>query len=431
MEGGPVMKKVLLLTLIIFLCIGSFGFSQNLDFGGTIDSLTSLSITEEASLFNQEKLSLWFTAGGDTGLKFNAQGSYTFTTERPYLFDVDYLNLAGNWLFGEATPMVFSFKAGRFYSYDFTGYVYSHTADGLSLSLGFPFMTINLSGFFTGLMLKPNSTITMSNADQADQSDDSVVLGPKRIAALATVGFPELFLKQDITVSGIFQFDLRPDADVGAGEGKVTTQYVGAGLGGPIVPALYWNSFFYLGLGTSTYASGNYLGFLTGGGIRYFNKNLLSTRVELKTMVGSGDADADSYVEGNTSGQYNAFTPVSKTSTGYIFSPALTNIWITELNYSFKLFMNSKSEVMKNFQYQTKWIVFFRPTLGPISASGLQDASEAYYLGTEIDHALNFRPLSDFGVAISWGLFLPSERAFYSSVRKAEGVLRLEASLSF
>jgi hypothetical protein len=288
----------------------------------------------------------------------------------------------------------------------------------------------------------------MSKGDYVD-SENEELLAPPRLIGAAEVTFPELLLGQTLNLAFLCQFDLRPaedlasegDTTLSAKGGGVTTQYSGIGLSGAIAPSLYYDSFFYLGTGSMlSFTGGSYenellLSYLFGAGIRLYMEETLYSKIELRFLFASGDEDyTGDFYEGNTSGTAGTFVPISSPTLALVFSPDLGNVFLFDLNYSIKPFTNSGSLAMENFQTVLKGIIFFRASTGLLSEPFTNPDSDALYLGTEIDAIINFRPFSDLGMALSYGIFIPnsgSDGAFFEDAREIEMLGRFELSISF
>jgi hypothetical protein len=288
----------------------------------------------------------------------------------------------------------------------------------------------------------------MSRTDSADQSDTGVFFAAPRLIEKIDALVPNFLPRQDLNFTLIWQQDLRganallqPGQQqqfvTGLSGGGISSQYTGIGLSGAIVSTLYYNSFFYLNTGsTLSYVVDSTSGtgfsweyrpieaFLAGLGLRYFREDLLSSRLELQAIFSSGDADNSSYQEGNTAGASTIFVPISQDTLGLAFQPQWGNLMLIDASYSFKPFSGSPT-AWQNLQLMVKVLSFIRPTTGGISQVGVNPASTDLYLGTEVDAIINFRPLSDLGTALSFGLFMPPG----SAAPVFAG--RLEVSFSF
>ncbi|MEW5816898.1 MAG: hypothetical protein AB1798_16065 [Spirochaetota bacterium] len=423
--------------ILLFFSIAAYPF----DIGGTLDNSTSFvtpklpSATRPVS--QSDKLSLWINEAGKH-LRFDLQGSYTFSLERYYLFDLDTLDFAGQFLLRKNSWPSFSFDLGRLYFSDFTANILANKIDGVQLALGMPFLNVKAAFGYAGSFQKPTSSIIMSKSDVADRLNEAELWAAKRLVGLLELKFPDLFLRQDLMFSFIFQQDLRPDANLTAGGGRYYSQYEGAGISGTIVPLLYWDSFFYLETGkTYNSTTGGYdsiIAFLTGGGLRFYMDKVLYSKIGLKFVYSSGDGDYRSFFEGNTDKSAHAFLPIARPAAALIFTPQLSNIFYGEVSYSIKPFSFAQAAWLKNFQILLKGLPFFKSSAGPISEPGTNTSASTWYLGTEADLIINFRPVSDIGLGVSGGYFFANngtDGAFLADQQPQQFMIRGELSLSF
>jgi hypothetical protein len=427
--------------------------------GGNLDNWTEFLTQTDDTLFTQEdRLSAWLNIPLGSGFDFYAMGSYTFEyidEESDHYFDVDFLKFDGNFSTTGEGASNFGFTAGRFVTSDFTGYVFYHVMDGGQLRFRFPFVNINTSFGYTGLIFKHAADFRISKLDVVEANDDDIFLGPPKIIGVIDATFPDLIGNQTLTMSFVFQEDMRSEDDVleegeenffPAEGGLLDTQYYGVGVGGPIFSSLYYNTFFYLSTGrtlsylndpdSATNFSYEYTGILSllfGGGIKFYMRDFLYSRIAFSFVYASGDEDSFSFIEGNSDDRASTFVPISYDSDiALVFPPQLGNILLFDISYSLRPFSGSKTSILSNLQTMLKALIFFRPTSGPISEAGLDPTSDAAYLGTEIDLIINFRPFSDLGTALSLGLFVPNTgEAFLEDQRETEFLGRFEFSLSF
>ena len=439
--------RILLISCLIFWMLSPlFG----LDVGGALDNTTELKRTNTTKWTQRDRLSLWLEADMGEHVSFSIHGNSLFSIDEPnFLFDLDYLILEGQFPHFIGEQSLFAFKFGRFRVSDFTRNVLDHNADGIDLALSLPSVSISASIGTTMLLFEHSSNIIMSKGDYLDSESDDQLLAPSRLVGTVGITFPELLLGQTLNLAFLYQFDLRQSQDLvpegatslSAEGGSVTSQYSGIGLSGTIAPSLYYDSFFYLGTGSMlSYVGGSYnyelmLSYLFGAGVRLYMEEALYSKIELRFLFASGDEDYTSdFYEGNTSGTAGTFVPISSPTLALVFSPALGNIFLFDLSYSIKPFSKSGSLAMENFQTMLKGLMFFRASTGLLSEPFTNRASEALYLGTEIDVILNFRPFSDLGMALSYGIFIPNsgpDGAFFEDVREIEMLGRFELSISF
>ncbi len=443
------MRRILTIALLCAACAFSAS-ALDFDFGGSIGNISSpsagsLGTSPVWDMDQRNTLALWAGMYSGTTLSLVAQGSYTFTLDRPYLFNPDVLKL--DWRISPAVQLT----AGRFLFRDSTGLILLHTLDGLQTAFDLSFMSIRAGAGYSGFLLKPVSTIIMSRSDAADLSIPAEYLAARRLVEKLEVTFPQLLLRQQLTLSALAQQDLRWGADViqpgqeaasvsGLEGGKLDSEYFTLGVSGPIAGPLYWDGFFSFSAGrTLSYvadpASGTgfswqyepIYAFLTGASFKLYFESFLSSRLEIRGIWSSGDADNLSFQEGNTAGASNLFVPISVQPFGIAFTPQLGNLVILDAGYSVKPFAGP---VMENLMIKLESLSYLRPTLGAISLPGVDPASASLYLGTEADLILDFRPTSDLGLSLGAGLFLPSA-AFTGPAAEPSFAGRLQLSFAF
>ena len=428
MEGGKSLKTILFIATLSLLTVLAFGF----DIGGNIEDSTYLSYTDDSNFYHADTLSLWLTTELWEDTNLFVQGSYTYTTDSPWFFDLDYANIVNK------SNSLVNYTFGRFSTSDFSGYIFSHKLDGLSVNFNLPALVLSAKAGYTGFLFDTSSTIEMTLSDQTGISYESITqnFAAPRIVGGVEAFFPDLYFHQDLKAGVWAQFDMRNNSDITTG-GKLDTQYFGLALSGPVISSLYYDSFVYLETGSSYSGIGNsysVLSYLGSAGLRYYMEEFLYSRIAFRFLYSSGDADyITSFTEGNTEGNSTNFIPISGKSTGLVFSPDLGNIFLTQFSYSLKPFSGFESRALQNIQFVLTDINFFRSTTGLISESEIDPDSASLYLGTEIDGTINFRPFSDFGLSLSGGVFIPNngtDGAFLDT-RDVEFLGRLGFSFGF
>jgi hypothetical protein len=426
-------SKLLFIVTLALLLVATFSLGA-FDFGGILDNATTLTYTGSLSFLQENKLALWFQTPLGRALTLSVKGSYTYSNERPYLFDIDSLKLEGKFPLQGAHASLISFTAGRFTLKDFSRLVLNDPMDGLQLEWHGARLNAALAAAYSGLELAPVSTVSMSWADFNSTS----LLAPPRLVELLQIEFLELFARQDLLVALLAQQDLRPQAgllqegytvEVSGQGGRLSTEYLGLALRGPLGASLYYDAFTYLGAGrTLSYIEGVYryewmLSALAGAGLRFFREQWLHSRMELRVLVASGDADSTgSFIEGNRQGLSTTFVTISQPDLALLFSPRLGNLALVTLSTSIKPIAVLQTGVTAT--------LFLRPAIGLISDSRIDPASDSPYLGSEIDIKTELRPFSDLGAALGLGLFLPGG-AFRTGEQNPEFRGKLEISLSF
>jgi hypothetical protein len=428
------LRRYLLVVGFAVVCAISAS-AGSVDVGGTFFNLTGVGNSSGASpvpggspgLVQEDVLKGWVQAAFNDNLSLNIQVDGTFNTAPVLPFNTlllyanaDLLNLHGSYQLNGALRQM-QFTVGRLMLSDFSTRVLSHEADGLLLDIEFPGLSLNIASGYTGLVTKGASTIELSKSDLNDYTNTGVNFASPRVVEMvqATV---LLLPGQRIAISGIAQQDLRGtflDLAEGSAEslvssgsttdepaegGHVNTQYVGLGVSGNITGNLYYDVFSYLETGQMlSYQSGSYQSIffyaaLAGGGVRIFLPRALSSVIGVRGLYASGDPNAGTVVEGQSQG-FSVFTPISRPTLDNVFSPQLSNVVVAEASYSLK--------PMGKLQAGAQADAYFRPTTGAISEPGLAPGSSSAYLGSEMDLAVNFTPLSDLGSSLWGGVFVP------------------------
>ena len=448
------MKRVRISVCVMLALFVAGGSAAAIDFGFQLSSNTELDSREEDEFFNSETLAAWLSHGFSETLSFSTQGSYTFTTERPYLFDLDALYLDGSTPAGELRRV--GGRLGRFGVEDATGYVLDHRIDGARFSVAAPGWVLSFSAGYTGLLLKPTNDVIMSRLDLIDDDDDDVFLAPPRVLGLAELRLPEIFRAQDLTISLALQEDLRPEDDLidegkselqPAGGGRVDSQYTSVELDGAVTSTLFYTVFGTFQTGrmltyvedddTSTGFSYRYKPIFAGAGgagMRYYFPEVLAQRTGFNVLVGTGDSDATSVIEGNEKGASTLFVPIAGTTTGQVLGAGLGNNVSVHAFYSIKPFVDSSTREIQELQFGLDAYTFIRLVEGPVPADGVRAGGSGNYLGSEIDASVNYRPFSDLGISLLGGIFFPNgadDGPIAETERDPSFAMKLEASLSF
>ena len=440
------MKKII---LILFIFFSFAAFSFGVDFGGYIENYSL--IPSDSNLREQiNKLAIWLEVTPSDTVFIAAQASVGYSyDEYDILADLDYLYLEQKFpgLFSEKSA--FSYKIGRFFQSEFTGKVFAHRLDGALFTFAFPSVNITAGAGYTGLLLKPVSTLNNTIADMIDDADDDITFAPKKLIINLGASFPDIIENQQLDISAVGQLDLRsedliedgdPDSKIGKG-GKFNTFYVGLGLSGALTSSLIYDVYGYLQFGKSLsliadeskYIDKTLIAFLAGGSISYLIKDFHFSKITASFLYASGDDDTISIYNGNTKDDNTQFMPVSESKTGVIFSPILSNLMKVGLEYSLKPF-SSSTGIMKDFQAGISGALYFAASKGAVCEPRVSGTSTEKYLGTEALIILNYRPFSDFGITAAGGAFLPntsSEGPMLDKYQEIQPGVMINASFSF
>jgi hypothetical protein len=385
-----------LLVLAALMAVAGVCGATDYDYGASIDDQTTYG--DRPSTFadkweQRTRVAVWVAADFAPELTLDAQVSYLYTLDRPYLFDVDFLTLTGTSPLSSDT--VLSYSVGRLAFADPTSLILNHTADGFSVTLGTPAMRFTFDTAYTGLQLKPEANLSMSVADVQDESDDSVYFAPQRLFSLAEISLPEVFARQTPSLFFLAQFDLRPDSAE-----RVNTQYSGVSISGPIAEALYYDATGAVETGRDEGLDQTIVAVLGSAGVRYFEPRLMYSRFELRGLYASG-----------SSGSLDPFLPISQPTLALVWAPALADLIAADASYSLKPFTGRPSTALANLQLLVRGVVSFT-------------AVDPTYIGTTLEGGVNARPTSDLGLALEGGLWFPDQG-------DTEYAVRLQASFAF
>jgi len=408
-----------------------------IDWGATLDTRSTLTVAASDPppliLLQENRLALWLEADFGAAGSLFAQGSWsldrgrdwtytaspfgswfprgsdTVTASRDWLVDLDALRYEAR-LFS-----MLNLSVGRFGMADFSRYILADTLDGLEITLNQPWSILSAYVGTSALRFIPNTTILMSGNDASDASDPDKLLAPPRLVVGLQALSPEIFLRQDLTVSLLFQQDLRSQViqegeelqfPGGLVDGPLHTQYFGLGLSGPIVPGLYYSLYGYLGTGSAL----EYLADADSGtGFSYQRQALLGGFGALELAYYLPQAARSRIALSVLYSQ--ALVPISQPTFTVLYSPRFGDIMTADLSYSVKPFSGSPRLWLRELQGELTVATYLRT-----------DVLE--YAGTEIDAAVNYRPFSDLGLALILGTYLPEGAA-------AQFAGRFELSLSF
>ena len=429
------MKKILLFLLIAFSIVS---FSFGVDFGGYIENHSIIPFSNLDLREQINKLALWVAVSPSETVYITAQASVGYSyDEYDILGDLDYLYLRQEF-------NNFSYKLGRFFQAEFTGKVFAHRLDGLQLDLSFPLANFMLGAGYSGLLLKPVSTLSNTLLDIEDDSDDDVMFAPKKIILNFGVSFPEIFASQQLDIAVVAQLDMRKTtAETGAAweikGGHLNTVYTGLGLSGMFFDSWIYDVYGYLQLGNSLsyisdideYRTKPLVAFLAGGSVSYLMRDFYFSKIRASFMYASGDDDNISVYEGNTKSINSQFIPVSETVTGILFSPILSNLMKAGLEYSLKPFSAGK---LKDFQAGVSGAIYFSASEGAVKESKVSKNTSQQYLGTEALLTLNYKPFSDFGITAAGGAFFPNTTSggpIFEKYREIQPGVMINASFSF
>lgn len=459
------------LSILAVLCFVSFQLSaQGVDLGGTIDNTTTFRTAGKdwatgdwGNLNQSDKISLFFSLSGGT-LNLSGKGSFkaeydvdnkTNTYVAPNLTDLNLDNLFLEAFF--ATPgndafSSFALQAGRLKTSDPTRLILNQTLDGISFRSVGPSFNFNLFGGYSGFLYKKASQLNLTTADSAALTDDTAYFAAPRLVVQTNLQFNNLG-GSSLTLGYVYQQDfndkINPGRVAAVGQaydanksGLLNTHHVVLALNSKLERGIYLD-LDVAGLSTTsllpdTNTSLNkavpVLG-LAGNFVLSFFSEDGSNSIKIKSFAASGDNNLrTNFTEGSstTLTSSNLYKSLNSPTFGMVFSPELGNLVTGSLELNYKFFTDAKSG--SSLGLIAEAIGFFRPVLGPLSVVGMDTASKDYYLGSELDATLTWRPAADLGLSLATGLFVPNSAVggpFNGYIHVVDTKTVLYCSLSF
>jgi hypothetical protein len=422
-----------------------------LDWGGSLEDSTALTLTTGSVVNQGETARLWvqqaFGRSASLTLKASAYQNLTFDSAvsgptGTASFDLDALVFAGG-----------GWKVGRTVYQDFSATLLNTVLDGLQYDLSVPGLDLTALVGTSMFVFQDQSTIAISQADLNDRiagqklnwADTATYLAPPRAIAYLEADLTKLAKDQTFKVALAGQYDLR-SSTAGSQGAPVSMAYAGLGGSGRLAGPVYWNLWTYGGMGRSqtqvstkaaktvvkTWADNTILNAAANLDLTVLLPDWNNSVVNLGVLGGSWDPDgtAPSQNQPTASGDsptaYTGYFGISRTGSALIFNPQPTNLLLAQLLYSFKPFARDPGG-LGTVQVAASGFAFVRPTTGPITESGLDPKSSDLYLASEADVNLLFRPASDWGGSVGFGVLVPGS----ALTRKLESKAQLALNLSF
>jgi len=347
------------------------------------------------------------------------------------------------------------FVVGRTSFRDFDGALLNTTLDGVKgqFRTAVAGVDLDLKGGLgtSALVFKTGSTIAISQDDNnerntvADLTKPGTLLAPPRLVAYAEAGVPRLVPGQSFRTALAAQLDLRGKVakadenqnptDSTAPGAPVSMGYWGVGGSGRITGPFFWSAASWLGLGSSLTPVGTYKPGITptypswkpnlianafaSADLTVLQPAWASTVAGFGLQFGSWDEDGaypqNNKASGGSASAYTGWFGISLTAPAVVYNPQPTNLVQAKGYWSVKPFGGTRG-LFDSLQVVGTLIASMRPTTNPISDSKLIALNNELYLGTEADVSLQWRPVSDWGVHLSAGTFLPNTAALNRSL---------------
>lgn len=448
------MKRIIILCFCFVLISAYNLFSLDGDWGGKLENVTSLGTADNIYLTQSNKLALWFKLYLNDDIYLSAEGSdlFYFYSDKeiagqltssdiePSIPNLDELAIIGNIGIGGALKSL-SFSLGRFTFKDSSGHILNQALDGFDLSFRFAPLALRLRGGYNGLNFAKSSSMVLSIDDINQLEDSSQWLSSPRLAGAFNLIFPDI-AGQELDIYALGQLDMRPFVKSNAEE-VVNTIHGGLKLKGGGA-SFFYDGDFCVNLGTAPFningetENVNVLAFL--GALKLTLQATDYFRMGAEGFFSSGDSgnnrtshNIGSAAEDGIKPYSNQFISLSSSSYGKVFLPQAGNLLFAGMNFQLRPFPASPKLPAKGLAIGLQGLAFFRPWIGPVSAAGASE-SNGRYLGTEVSGDIQWRPLSDLGLSLSGGVFIPANYAggiFENSRESIESRINLYFNMSF
>jgi hypothetical protein len=466
------MRRILTTTIAVCAVALLPAFAWAFDLGGSLDSsVTGNSLfTPGVNLGQTDKVGLWLMQNFSDDVSISMKGNYKLAFSNLLLpgFNpaIDIVNSGDldSLVFYAAVPNAFGEKsrfkiwAGRTVFADFSGDILNHKLDGISTEFTFPGMGWKFGVGTSALLFRHTSGLFGNSQDLGDVADWSkiqtgqatfdpakILVAPK-IVVVSGLSFPQLFGTQTLDIGLLGQVDLDPrlkatGSAVSAVQSDdrvpVDTGYFGLGLGGKIAGPLYWNLSGWLELGytltavNKVYQPTLILSNMDSLRFTLYLTSFAGTVIDLGGKFKLGDESTNGvFSDSNTGtdGLATSFSGISFTGGPQLFKSQLGNLIQADLGLSMKPF-SAVPGAMQDFQIELRGYSFMRPMINGPTFETLVAKTTEFYLGTEADLSLSWRPLSDMGLSGGFGVLFANIAAIKREPIEYKANLAL--SLSF
>lgn len=327
-----------------------------------------------------------------------------------------------------------AWEIGRMYMDDPSRQIYAGNYDGLRFSTQFAFGSIDAGIGTTMLLGKRENSILLSLADLKTAADNLDTLASARIfgSLSGTVNLgsghvlkPFVAFQEDANeLKGYNTVTPGTTAYSGEDGAALDSQYVGLSFGGSIGPRITHESSLIIEFGrtlswladatSGTGASYQWTPVYAGLGMTTWNfslEELLDSTLSTSLFVGTGDSDAGSYYEGNTSGDFNQFFSLVPYQYSQILTAASGNMAAWNVAWTIRPWKNDPAYMLQTLSGTLSMATLFRSSTGALPLEGLASGSANLYLGQEFGLAATWRPANDLRLNLGVGAFIPASGA--------------------
>jgi hypothetical protein len=283
-------------------------------------------------------------------------------------------------------------EMGRLWFQDPLGMIASGLFDGVSGSVAAGKVRVSGGALYTGLQYKETAKIIISSGDAQKYSlpftynDMNTYFATRRMLVYAGAEFPSLTPRTTLTVHGLGQIDVNPEAV--AGESALHTQYLTVRY--TFAPL---ETLMLTGAAIGGFAENQtrdfYGHFAAAGGMDWEVPGALQDMLQLGVRWSNGSTGSEGVIP---------FMPISSIAQGQVFSPNLSGLMTVQAKYTARLH--------RSFSASMESTYFIR-TDGETVARAEYPASDARSLGGEVYGALQWVPTEDLMMTIGGGAFFP------------------------
>lgn len=396
-------------TAIALLVSSLFSlYALDFDWGGVLQNSTDASSVGGLSLTQVDSLSLWMELNFQPMFNFKASAGYRFKYDGAADEPVSHIPEFGSFQAYGSNDTI-SWKAGRYAAKDLNGNLFSTIWDGAQFGYKNTLLQFRGALGFTGWVFQDNSSVAVSSKDYREMINNAPFAAP-HLAEMAEVAFYVLPGDGSVYASFLAQQDLWADNAIEAGQGRLHSFYLNAGLKGRLYNTIFYN--FYVTGETGIYqmpADDSQLLLLamaTGLKVDIPLKARFNPFITAEFFYSTGGTwDERSDYEGSDidpAGEYiYQYTPFTMNNKGYIYSIGAGNLFYGDLKFSMS--------PLSILSVALESLTLFRAVDGPVSALPVSESgSSSLFLGEELTLAVNIRPLSDLGFQLKGGVFIPN-----------------------
>ena len=273
-------------------------------------------------------------------------------------------------------------EAGRIAYSDNLGLTAYGLFDGIRFQFNFSAGTLSAGAFYTGLLYKDTAQILMTAADAAGFVNKENYFAPKRFLANIRYDTP-LFEFHTISLEALAQFDLNQnDEFLHSQYGEVMVEFYPQGNAGLIAGVLFETMESSEGKFNAAFGA------------------LARFRLDIP-VINSGINLTGKFSSGVLNETFTAFTPVSSSAMGNIFSETISGLALVSAGYTVRLHRTLFADAAA---------LYFMRTYNDLLVDG-------NFYGGEIQASVAWQPFDELRLTLGSAAFFPSWGNIYDDVQ--------------